>query len=69
MALVTYMLSFIMLSVIYAERRRLAPFGECHYAECRNAECRGAVFRYCQYYITCFLSFATDGEAFCGICE
>ncbi len=31
-----------MLSVNYAECRKLAQYSECHYAECRYAECRGA---------------------------
>jgi hypothetical protein len=31
-----------MLTVVYAECHKLAPYAECHYAECHYAECRGA---------------------------
>jgi len=30
------------LAVVYAERRKLALYAECHYAECHYAECLGA---------------------------
>ncbi len=33
-----------MLSVMYAECRKLAHYPECRYAECRYAECRGTVY-------------------------
>ena len=31
-----------MQSAVYAERRKLALYAECHYAECCYAECRYA---------------------------
>jgi hypothetical protein len=41
-----------MLTVVYAECRKLALNGECHYTQCRYAEwryaeCRGAIYSAC----------------------
>ncbi len=36
------MLDVFMLTVVYAQRRKLALYTECYYAECRYGECRGA---------------------------
>ncbi len=37
-----YVVSY-MQSAVYAERRKLALYDECHYYEWRYAECRGTV--------------------------
>jgi hypothetical protein len=40
-------MAFVMLSVIYANCRKIGLYAECHYAECRYAECRGAIYWSC----------------------
>ncbi len=47
------MLEFcFMLSVVHAERHKLAPYAECSYAKCRYAECRDGLWIQCKLIIS-----------------